>query len=258
MVRISKQNTKPKIMTKAVYNSIAQEYKDSKSLSFRKYIEEYTLFEMTGVVSGRKVVDLACGEGFYTRKLKEANAASIVGVDISFEMILLANKQEIANPIGCEYVLQDVAALSKMGDFDLVTAMYLLNYAKTKEELVAFCKAAFKQLKPGGRFVGMNDNIMNDPKDYGNYRKYGFVKASTPERKEGDPIAYTFFNEDGTEFQFNNYYLTPETYQEAFEEAGFVNFKWEGLRLDPRQEWNSFWNDFMNKPPVIGFSAERP
>ncbi|MCY4545992.1 MAG: hypothetical protein OXD39_12205 [Gemmatimonadetes bacterium] len=54
------------------YDAIAGAYKDSKQLSFRKYIEEYTLFETLGDIGGVKALDLACGEGFYTRKLKLA------------------------------------------------------------------------------------------------------------------------------------------------------------------------------------------
>ena len=54
------------------YDAIAGAYKDSKQLSFRQYIKEYTLFQILGDISGEEALDLACGEGFYTRKLKLA------------------------------------------------------------------------------------------------------------------------------------------------------------------------------------------
>ena len=59
-------------MENIVYDQIAEEYKESKQLSFRKYVEEYTLFKISGDISNQSVLDLACGEGHYTRKLKSA------------------------------------------------------------------------------------------------------------------------------------------------------------------------------------------
>ena len=245
-------------MERVEYDFIAEAYQTSKQLSFRKYVETYTLFSMTGDLRGKYVLDLACGEGFYTRKLKGAGAELALGVDLSREMIALAKRSEQGMPAGCRYLVKDVAKLPVLGRFDLVTAMYLLNYARTREELKAFCEAAYRQLRPGASFVGVNDNPANDPAQYQLYRPYGFVKESPPDRVEGDPIRYTFFNEDGTEFQFNNYYLAPETYEEVFAEVGFVDFKWEGPYLMPSEQSNIFWLEFMVFPPIIGFSARKP
>jgi SAM-dependent methyltransferase len=239
------------------YDNIAVEYKTSKQLSFRKYVESYTLFTIAGTIRSASILDLACGEGFYTRKLKRAGANDVMGVDLSPEMITLAEKAEENWPLGCRYEVYDVANMPILCQFDLVTAMYLLNYARSREELAAFCRAAFEQLRPGGRFLGVNDNPANNPAHYDLYRKYGFIKKSPGNRQEGDPIRYTFFNPDGTEFQFNNYYLSPETYEEVFTETGFVDFQWAGPFLDPSQLSNIFWLDFMAFPPIIGFSARK-
>jgi ubiquinone/menaquinone biosynthesis C-methylase UbiE len=40
------------------------------------------------------VLDLACGEGFYTRRIKQRDAARVVGVDVSQPMIELARAEE--------------------------------------------------------------------------------------------------------------------------------------------------------------------
>ena len=83
------------------YDAIAAEYQESKHLSFREHIERYTLFEMLGDIGGKTVLDLACGEGFYTRLLKQAGASEVTGVDISAAMIELAEEQERRRPLGC-------------------------------------------------------------------------------------------------------------------------------------------------------------
>ena len=242
----------------AEYDKIAKEYQESKQLPFRTYIETYTFFKTLGSIAGLKILDLACGEGFFTRKLKLAGAAQVYGVDLSAEMIQLAQQIEKQTALGCQYAVHDVATMPYIDEFDVVTAMYLLNYAASKEQLLAFTKAAYAQLKPGGRFVGFNDNIAADVATYSRSRKYGFIKEATPNRKEGDAIRYTFYNADGTEFQFNNFYLHPTTYDEAFLEAGFKHFQWVSPQLDPTQlEKAAYWNDFLTDAPLIGFMAEK-
>lgn len=237
------------------YDSIADAYKESKQLSFRKFVEEYTLFKTLDTIEGHHVLDLACGEGFYTRKLKKAGAAKVIGVDISSEMIALAQKEETNNPIGCEYINQDAGQLDLPQQFDTITAMYLLNYAKTKEEILQFCQIVYKFLKAGGRFIGFNDNIKENPNKAPSFAKYGFEKSTPKIQKEGDVILYKMINKDNEEFEFMNFYLKPSTYEWAFKEAGFSSFEWVGPYLDPTQQGNAFWDDFMQYPPLIGFKA---
>ena len=70
-----------------VYDRIAREYQESKRLPFRSALEAYTLLQLLGDVQGATVYDLACGDGFYTRQIKQAGATNVTGVDISSEMI---------------------------------------------------------------------------------------------------------------------------------------------------------------------------
>ena len=232
-------------------------YDNSRKLPFRKHVEEYSFFQIAGDVSGLRVLDMACGEGSYTRKLKEARAGEILGVDISSEMIHQAKAIERKNPIGCMYMIHDVATLPYLGPFDVAVAMYLLNYARSKKELLALCKSAYQQLEDGGRFIGFNDNVSNQLSHYETYHQYGFIKQSPPDRQEGDPIQYTFYNLDGTVFRYDNYYFHPDTYGAAFAEAGFVDFQWIDPVLEPSQQNNRYWDHFMSNPPIIGFTARK-
>ena len=241
----------------AEYDAFAEEYKESKQLSFRGYVEEYTLFQILGEAEGKDILDLACGEGFYTRKLKEKGASDILGVDISEEMIELARKEELQNPLGCVYLAADVSTWEPPKQYDVVTGMYLLNYATSPESLLSFCNVIYKALKPGSFFAGLNDNVMVNPEQAASYRNYGFTKESTNPQHEGDAVKYVFYNEDGSTFTFNNFFLEKATYEWAFEEAGFSSFEWVGPFLDPSQTENSFWDDFMLYPPIIGLKAKK-
>lgn len=239
----------------AEYDAIAEAYRDSKELPFRGVIERYTLFDTLVDIRGSRVLDVACGEGFYTRMLKQAGAEEVTGVDLSAEMIRLAELAEQRDPLGCRYVCQDVAEYKPSEPVDTVVAMYPLNYAKTAEQLRRFCQVCHDALRPGGRFVGVNDNILNPPKRDGLWTQYGFERACPRYPKEGDAILYTVTNADGTRFQFENFYLEPRTYRGAFRAAGFQEFRWVDLSIHPDQRDNPHWDGFIRNPPILAFSA---
>ena len=243
----------------AQYDAIAEAYQDSKQLPFRRAIERYTLFEALGDVGGLTMLDLACGAGFYTRLLKRAGAATVTGIDVSPEMIRVAEREEARDPLGCSYLCRDVADLEpEPGAVDVVVAMYLLHYAGTRAKLLRFLRVCHDALRPGGRIVGFNDNVMRPPRGTVSWRKYGLEKTgplSAP--NEGDPIHYRFTNPDGGQFEFHNFFLRPETYDEAFRETGFRDFRWLGVSLEPGERTDPFWDDFLDNPPVIAYAATK-
>ena len=75
------------------YDFIAEQYKRAKLQPWRAHVEAFTLLGVIGDLAGKKVVDLACGEGFYSRILREHGAASVTGVDLSERMIALARQR---------------------------------------------------------------------------------------------------------------------------------------------------------------------
>jgi toxoflavin synthase len=82
------------------YDPIAEQYKRSKQRPWRTHIETFTLMELIGDPAGEVVVDVACGEGFYTRLLRRRGAGKVVGVDLSQRMIELARDQEAQTSAG--------------------------------------------------------------------------------------------------------------------------------------------------------------
>src|SRR5262245_24926687 len=113
------------------YDPIAEQYKRSKQQPWRTFIESFTLMELIGDLQGMAVLDAACGEGFYTRMMRQRGAARVRGVDLSQRMIELALSQETQHQLGIEYVVGDARELSGVDQFDIVVAAYLLNYAST-------------------------------------------------------------------------------------------------------------------------------
>ena len=246
------------VSRQVVYDTIAERYRDSKQLPFRDLIEGYTLFQALGDLHGRTVLDLACGEGFYTRRLKRAGAAEVTGVDVSRAMIALAEAEERARPIGCRYVCADAATFAPAAPVDIVIAVYLLNYARNQKELESLCRACFGALHPGGRLVGFNDNVRRPPRPGGSLAKYGIERTGAWPPREGDAIRYRITNPDGRTVEFDNYYLEPGIYERAMRSAGFGDFQWIDAVVDPVEEANPFWRDFLAQAPLVAFSATRP
>lgn len=239
------------------YNAIADQYKRSKLTPWRRYIEQYTYFEILGDVTGLSLLDLACGEGFYSRLLRLHGAARVVGMDMSERMIALARATEVEPPLDIEYVVGDARTFRASETFDVVTASYLLNYAQTEEQLAEMCATVAAALKPGGRFVAVNNNPRQSPSRFEATRPYGFIKSVADDLHPGAPITYTLFLENES-FSFDNYYLSPDAHERALERAGFRDIEWLQPRLSP--EWQGdrgYWDAFFEDPSVIFLQARR-
>jgi len=241
------------------YDPIAEQYKRSKEQPWRTCIECYTLLELLGDLRGKSVLDVACGEGFYSRIMRARGAARVTGVDLSPGMIELARRQEARQPLGIEYRVGDARELSAADQADVVAAAYLLNYAQTRAELAAMCGGVARALQSGGRFVTVNSNPALRFPNAPSYRKYGFETSAPGEWREGAPIKWTFHLSDGA-FDIENYYLTPATHEEVLREAGFRDIRWHAPRLSPAgltEHEQSFWAAFLAHPPVTFLECVR-
>ncbi|HXY34066.1 MAG TPA: class I SAM-dependent methyltransferase [Planctomycetaceae bacterium] len=234
------------------YDPIVEQYKRSKQQPWRTHVEAHSLLKLIGAPAGLCVLDMACGEGFYTRMVRQKGAAKVTGVDLSEGMIELARKQEAEHRQGIDYIVGDARELNLPQKFDLVIAAYLLNYAQNRGELQAMCDAIARCLKPGGRFVTVNSNPSLHVPTAPSYRKYEFETTAVGEWREGAPITWTFFLGDSS-FEIENYYLDRGIHEEAFRAAGFQTTRWLEPELSPQGEaefGSEFWADFFAHPPI--------
>jgi ubiquinone/menaquinone biosynthesis C-methylase UbiE len=239
------------------YDAIAEQYQRAKRQPWRGHIEAFTFFGMLGDLTGKAAVDLACGEGHYTRMLPSLGAAKVMGVDRSEGMIALARAQESEHPLGIEYLVQDCRDLHLPVEFDLATAAYLLNYARSREALAQMAVGIARCLKPGGRLVTMNSSPHLEFERGATYLKYGFEIRASGELQEGLPYTLVFHLDDGP-VEVENYWLPATAYEEALRSAGFVEVRWHQPRISPialvGQE-PDYWEDFLDHPPVIGIEC---
>jgi 2-polyprenyl-3-methyl-5-hydroxy-6-metoxy-1,4-benzoquinol methylase len=96
-----------------------------------------------------KVLDLGCGQGFFSRQLA-AQGARVVGIDIADELLALARGHEEREPLGISYHLinaKDVDRQWPAGSFDLITGCMSLQDMAAPGEILS---SALKALKPRG------------------------------------------------------------------------------------------------------------
>lgn len=238
------------------YNKIAKQYREVKERPWRSLVEEYSMLKLIGALEGKKVVDLACGEGFFTRKLKLNGAATVVGTDLSKEMIALAIDREQAKSLGINYFVEDVRATGPQLDYDLAIAAWLLVYAHDREELAAICRGLSRQLRSGGRLVTLTTNPQLYFFDHFDYQKYGFHIQLEVHVREGALIRWSGRLKDSTLLEVDNYYLPEEAYASALEDAGFGDVVFHQLSLSPdAADEADYWADMINKPPAIMIEA---
>jgi ubiquinone/menaquinone biosynthesis C-methylase UbiE len=235
------------------YDQIAEQYKESKQLEQYR-ITLHTMSHWLGDITGRSVLDLACGEGHSSRAVKQMGAGRVVGVDISEQMIRLAREEETRQPLGIEYIVRSVQDLGRIGEFDVVTATYLLNYAQDKEALYGMARTAYQNLRPGCRFLTINDNCgrgVGWPPEES--EQYGVRwSASVNPLKDGDSMMVTllFGSEEVT---LTAQYFSRETYERALKGAGFRAVHWHDLLLPPDMEpdgGREFWAPYLERKSI--------
>jgi len=241
----------------AQYDDIAEDYRATKTSPLRRHIEAHTLFTLIGDVSGLRVLDLACGDGFYTRQLKDRGAAAATGVDISAAMIALAEQEERKASRGIEYLCSAVEDMPDLGTYDLVVAAYLLHYASSRSVLERMCRRIAAHLRPDGRFVAINENPRQSAEQYAGYAQYGFNKRAALPRVDAAPITYSLVAQRRI-ISFEAYYYSEQTYAECLAVAGFAQAEWHPMRVADagRAEMgDAYWDEYLENPPVLALEC---
>lgn len=249
-----------------MYDEIAQGYREIvRDVKMPLHIAElYTFAQLIGDVRGQTVLDLGCGEGFYSRRVRELGAARVLGVDISPGMVALAQAAEdAAGPATggtIEYRVADVRTAGQIGEFDLVTSFFMLNHALDREALLAMCRGIAANLKPGGRFFAFNNNLDMPPAAYPLIEKYGRSQRAPEPLVEGAPITITIRRGD-EDCTFVDCYLSRATYAWALADAGLQNVTWRYPQVPPAElagEGQAYWQDFLDYPTFVVIEATAP
>ncbi|MET9728505.1 class I SAM-dependent methyltransferase [Streptomyces zaomyceticus] len=233
------------------YDEIGEAFEGFKGLPLARYVEAPSFLGMVGDVSGRKVIDLACGTGFYSRELKRRGAADVFGVDVSGEMIRAAEGIEQAAPLGVRYAVGDVAELPSAEEpFDLATAVMLLNYAESVDEFELMCRRVHESLRSGGEFLMLHqtpDFDFSGPSP----RPYGFLTELTGEEGGTGPRVRITALLEGAPISFTAGLARREVFETCLAKAGFSEITWVPTEVSPAgiaAYGEDFWADHRANP----------
>lgn len=242
---------------KAGFDAFADIYDASYQAPVRQYVEAFTFKNLIGEVGGLSVLDVACGDGKYTRMLKQAGAAKVVGVDIAEKMIDVAHAKEQQNPLGLTYMVADAADIAHLGVFDVLSAVYLLHYSPTREHLGTVCRALFANLVHGGRLVTLVANPTFPQPGRSDYSTYGFKSELSDHDSDGAPLTMKVLM-GAIELATTLYRWRRETYESALREAGFSDIVWYDAMLDPEGQaklGDDFWQGYMSNPHLAALTC---
>lgn len=100
-------------------------------------------------LTGRRVLDLGCGYGWFCRWARQHGAAEVLGIDVSERMLARARRAEPDGAIVYERADLENVALPPAA-FDLVYSSLALHYV---DALGALLARVHEALVPGGRLV---------------------------------------------------------------------------------------------------------
>ncbi|MFJ7779541.1 class I SAM-dependent methyltransferase [Streptomyces yangpuensis] len=234
------------------YDEIGEAYEGFKALPLEQYVVVPSFLALVGNVSGRSVLDLASGTGFYSREFRRRGAAEVLGIDISGEMVAVARQLEESDPLGVRYEVGDVADLRSVEQpFDVALAVQLLNYAQDIATTERMCRALHRSLKPGGELFLLNqspDFRFDGPTP----ERYGFRSELTGAQGETGPqVRTTALLDPPVSFTAN--LPRREVYEKCLGAAGFRELTWVPLTVSEAGERAfdaDFWSDFHANPPL--------
>jgi len=190
-----------------------------RSTSFAGDLVLSHLFTLLGDVDGQHICDLACGQGRLARALAQ-RGAHVVGVDISSELIAIAQRDEAADPIGITYLVDNAETLTSLGDHQFDGAVCNLALMDITD-LTALYQAVWNILRPAGWFLfSITHPCFESPHAQWNTASDGTISRET----------LTYFVEgfwrssyaQGVRGQVGAYHRMLSTYLNTLSQVGFV------------------------------------
>jgi 2-polyprenyl-3-methyl-5-hydroxy-6-metoxy-1,4-benzoquinol methylase len=167
-------------------------------------------------LDGQRWLDVACGGGRTSRELAR-RGATVVGVDLSGNLIAIASAEEVGEPLGISYTAADITAPSEWWDEQLFDGAICELAFMDIDDLVGTATAVGRVVRPGGAFrvsivhpcfPGNEAGLSSWPPELG-YAAEGLWTS-----KDHNP--------DGVRIRVGSNHRTLSTYINTFLDAGFA------------------------------------
>lgn len=215
--------------------------------SVRELLLDRVMLRLVGDVTGRRVLDLGCGEGRFCRMLSERGAET-VGIDPTAGMVATASAR---HPSG-RYVRAPAEALP-FADASFNVGVSYITLVDIEGYRGAIHEVA-RVLKPGGRFIVANVSFVSAStawvRDEQGRRLYRPVDRYLEER----PIPLEW-----RDIRVINWHRPLSSYMQAYLDAGFVLRDFlEPMPADDSLRDNPHFEDWYRVPEFTVMVWERP
>lgn len=247
--------------TGRLYDQNASRWQRREPSSLSDFTGRPAVFDLCGEVSGLKVLDLGCGEGYCARELAKRGAGTVTGVELSEEMVQAACAQEAELGQGITYRQGDVTALEDAdASYDLALGVFVYNYVDTEQMRASF-REVFRVLRPGGHFVFAVPHPAFAFLRQENARPFFFdVQSKGYFSGRNEQFQGEIYRRDGTALPVQMIHKTLNDYFSALGAAGFeampevreLGVQPEHLQLDP-----DFFSPVADLPLHAAFRVAR-
>jgi len=205
---------------------------ENKDGTYQKEVILPNLLRIFNPQKGEKVIDIACGQGFFSRALNEVGV-QVTGVDIAKELIAMA---KMHSPQSISYFVSPADKLEGIVDNSFDKAIIILALQNI-ENLQGAIHEVSRVLKPEGKFfVILNHPAFRIPKGSSwnwdeatrrQYRRIDTYMSDSRERIEMNPSAM----KEGDKRFTISFHRPLQVYFKALKKAGFL--------VNRLEEWTS-------------------
>ena len=239
------------------YDVIGKLYERAKYLPVG-LAERGTLLAALPDFAGKSVLDVGAGTGFYARLFTQLGAAKVIGVDAATEMVAYARLVEEREPLGISYEVHDAAALPTLGEFDVVSSVWLLGYAPGEAALDGMLAQLVANLAPGGTLLALAPNPELDWGRLDFLPRYG-ISATKTEISEGRQ-GYAVHMDGEPPVDFVGFAWPPGVIEPALTRAGLTDIRRHPVTIPAEalaERGADYWADFVANPTFAVFTATK-
>ena len=221
---------------------------------FRRELHFPAVEEALGDLNKKRILDIGCGDGLFSRLLAERGAA-VVGYDRALQKIAEAQSRVDAPGLDATFVVATPYTFFHDRKFEAAMSVMVLQYATSPEELAAFFRSASRHLGPGGRFISVVINPL-----FSAFGQDFVVRRYT--RLEGNNMRTEFLDRASgrVEMILVAHQFTSEEFEQAAISGGMRPAAWRKLFATPdavRQMGASFWQPCHEHQPFALFVAQK-
>ncbi len=227
-------------------------------ISLNEIVEKPTMLSLLPDLQGKKLLDLGCGTGAHLQLYLERGAKTVVGVDLSANMLELAQSDlEKCGQFQGRFSLYQLA-MEKLADlpdsnFDIITGSFAFHYV---QDFPALLSAIFDKLAANGTLIFSQEHPITTCHKEGER----WVKD---ENKQQVAYRLNYYRDEGERNRnwfkqpFKTYHRTTATIINNLISAGFNIERIAEPMLAEQPQWHSEFKDLQHRPVLLFVKATK-